>query len=83
MKKYEKPTMMLLSVSANDALCGTCSPGARMTEDQYLTWLGDMGLVSTDNLFLQNEGCQDPIDKYLVGGVQYCKFTGANQLFTS
>lgn len=80
MKTYEKPTLTLLSVSANDMLCTGCS--TKWTYDDLLVWLEDIEFKGDpNNAFLDSEGCTSPVDEY--GGVFFCKFTGGDQIFTS
>lgn len=87
MKIYEKPRLMVLSVSANDALCAGCSKAMRgdpladiLDKPPY----GDNNGVfnKDDPIFANGEGCT-----YTGEYTQYCKFTGAEngltQLFTS
>lgn len=82
MKTYEKPTLTLLSVSANDMLCTGCS--TKWTPDGLLAWLETIGFPTNeyDNAFTSNESCSCPVDDYS-DNVMYCKFTGSDQIFTS
>lgn len=86
MKSYEKPRLMVLSVSANDALCGSCTKGTRY--DPIFQQIAP-NYGNRDNVLEENEG--------LFGGVGdctipseydgYCKFTsvenGMTKIFTS
>lgn len=91
MKAYQKPTMLVLSISANDMLCGNCTLPTRNNMDWLLVLDGiqnirvkdtnNDGAISEDetNLFASGEkGCE-----YEYEG--YCKFTSADNLrvFTS
>ena len=86
MKTYEKPKLMVLSISANDALCGTCFTAARFSpEDQSLLdkYYGNNDGTLTDNelnaMFADaDKTCSNKVDYQ-----GYCKFTGTNQLFSS
>lgn len=87
MKVYEKPKLMVLSISANDALCGGCQKATR-GDDFWNEYDPD----SSDGVFTQDEaksigafgqsetGC-------MLEFVGYCKFLGASngdtQVFTS
>lgn len=72
MRVYEKPALTLLTVSANDALCASCS--FIMDENQFQISFGH--LIKP---FSESEAqCETPVD--FEGK---CKFTGANQIFTS
>lgn len=88
MKEYKKPAMMALSLSANDALCSTCTIKTRFPElDGIADWLNKMYggednlLTPTDKYFAMTENCEEKVDFD-----DYCKFTtndtGAT-LFTS
>ncbi len=81
MKVYEKPALTLLTISASDALClNGCMPGYKWTYEQYLTFLEGMGFIGDpNNAFSVSEHCTDPVPNVDI----YCKFTGANQIFTS
>lgn len=81
MKVYEKPALTLLTVSASDALClNGCMPGYKWTYEQYLSFLKDMGFTGDpNNAFSASEECKTPVPNVDI----YCKFTGANQIFTS
>lgn len=85
MKIYEKPKLMVLSVSANDALCSGCDDAVRNNQqlrDFYGQYCGDKQLPLTDqeldNLFAAGEPCGEEV--YLT---EYCKFTSANKMFSS
>ncbi len=85
MKVYEKPKLMVLSVSANDALCSGCDDTVRNNSelrDFYGQYYGDEILPLTDdelsNLFAEDESCSEK-----VSNTDYCKFTGANKMFSS
>lgn len=81
MKVYEKPALTLLTVSASDALClNGCMPGYKWTYDQYLAYLEGLGFTGNPNdAFSSGDSCASQ----LPGFEFYCKFTGANQIFTS
>lgn len=85
MKVYEKPKLMVLSVSANDVLCSGCAIGTRGDED----WL-DFDL-DHDNLFTKADADQlkmfgtDDGAQCTTKVYGYCKFNSVNAelLFTS
>lgn len=88
MKIYEKPRLMVLSVSANDALCTGCAVKTRGDAlfnmlDQTPGYGDGNGIFnSADPLFSEADtNCTAHSDSY----TQYCKFTGAEsqRLFTS
>ena len=79
MKKYSKPALMTLSISANDMLCQGC--GERSRDPAVLGYLrsadismGDNGIYDTSDLigyFTDGESdCQTPV----LGLETYCKF---------
>ena len=81
MKKYEKPTLTVLSVSANDMLCA-CDVKTR----------GNPFFEGLDKEFGDGNGIFDENDNVFAGGEPncdmvisgYCKFTTTdNVLFTS
>ena len=81
MKTYEKPRLMVLSVSANDALCA-CGTKTRFEHvfDQFDTNNdGHFGPEDNLNPLLTADASCEKTD----GFESYCKFTGANTLFTS
>ena len=47
MKTYEKPKLMVLSISANDALCGNCTAKTRGHND-ITVLLNGLGIYDTD-----------------------------------
>ena len=86
MKSYEKPRLMVLSISANDAICGGCQVSTR--NDAWFK-LMDSQVGNQNGVFELGEGglfanaednCSVPTD---YNG--YCKFSGADgyKLFTS
>ena len=91
MKTYERPKLMVLSISASEALCSTCTAKTRNNND-ITALLNGLGIYDTDNngainryetgnYFADNEkDCTD-----LVGIDLYCKFTTESgaMLFTS
>lgn len=86
MKIYEKPKLMVLSISANDALCGTCFTAARFsTEDQTFLdlYYGDGDGTLTDSELTTMFADTDNACTKKVNYEGYCKFTGTNQLFSS
>lgn len=84
MKTYEKPKLMVLSVSANDALCSTCAVGTRNNGDWNIFDENGNGVFEPGELglFAEGENCTTN-----TGVEGYCKFTasqqGLIQLFTS
>ena len=87
MKAYKKPKLMVLSISANDALCAGCGKATR--GDPLFDILDNPPTGNNDGVFNK----QDPIfasgEECTCTGeyTEYCKFTGAEngltQLFTS
>lgn len=87
MKKYQKPAMLELSITANDQLCGGCEIGTRNDPryrdlDLILGYNKD-GVFTKEEaeeigMFGKDEDCENPYDLY-------CKFTsnGNLALFTS
>lgn len=86
MKIYEKPKLMVLSISANDTICGGCQVSTR--NDAWFTMM-DKQVGNGNGVFERGEGglfvdqedyCDVPTD---YSG--YCKFSGAEgyKLFTS
>lgn len=88
MKTYEKPRLMVLSISANDALCTGCSKGTRF--DPFFQSIAQ-SYGNSDSVLEYGEGglfageaddCTTPFD---YDG--YCKYASAEngnvQLFTS
>ena len=82
MKTYEKPKLMVLSISANDLLCRGCVTTTR--GNSYFTGIFDK---HGDNIFDENDfpslapsfttdGCENAYEAY-------CKFNGSNPIFTS
>ena len=89
MKNYEKPKLMVLSLSANDALCIGCGIKTRFDSSSSIldSLYGDgNGFFTPDEsagMFAESEeACKDLIHVDING---YCKFTGADsqKLFTS
>ena len=89
MKTYEKPKLMVLSISASDALC-SCTARTRFENDinvalkSISTDINGDGIIQkseTGNYFANNEA--DCTAKFSLDG--YCKFTTENgmMLFTS
>ena len=92
MKRYVKPAMMALSISANDMLCsGACEVKTRDSTDSFIQKLNEMfGAGGKD------DGIFDPEDKVFGKETdcnpekifdKYCKYTASDdglfQLFTS
>ena len=84
MKVYEKPKLMVLSISANDALCSGCDDTVRYNDklrEYFGKYYGNADGPLTDeelaNLF-EAEGCLEAVS---YDG--YCKFTGTNMMFSS
>lgn len=84
MKVYEKPKLMVLSISANDALCSGCDDTVRYDVKlrEYLgNYYGNAEGPLTDdelaNLF-EADSCLEAVS---YDG--YCKFTGTNMMFSS
>lgn len=72
MRVYEKPALTLLTVSANDALCANCS--VIMDENLFQISFGHLFKPFSES----ETQCETTVD--FEGK---CKFTGANQIFTS
>lgn len=88
MKLYEKPRLMVLSFTVNDALCSNCSIQTRFNggiSSFFLNIYGDknndgiFGPGDVGELFGTEESCTETVSGYEA----YCKFSGSNQLFTS
>lgn len=82
MKTYEKPKLMVLSISANDLLCSCAYPTKGdellgMYDFNGNGYLDESDFGKTDGLFTEDA---DSCTKKYYG---YCKFTGAMILFTS
>ena len=84
MKVYEKPKLMVLSVSANDALCA-CDTSLRYNEglkNALALIAGDkappLNETEMKNVFTTDDDCADQISYE-----GYCKFTGAQNVFIS
>ena len=87
MKVYEKPKLMVLSISANDALCGNCQKATR-GDDFWNSYDPN----PNDGVFTKAEAdskgvfgqLEDTCEMKVSG---YCKFLGASngyiQVFTS
>ena len=89
MKKYTKPALMALSISANDMLCSGCGAdpardngigailianGFDRNGDGRVDW-SDFGTTE----FGQPEACEDPA----YGLESYCKHTSVSTIFWS
>ena len=91
MKAYQKPAMLVLSISANDMLCSGCDE-KKLRDDPSLKGaiIGEFPNLDTDSdgslsydeggkLFASSpDDCGQPID---YSG--YCKFTGTTTLMWS
>lgn len=86
MKIYEKPRLSVLSVSANDALCGSCTKGTRYDPifQQIAPNYGNRDNVLDENDGLFGGGGDCTIESEYN---DYCKFTsveaGMTKIFTS
>ena len=86
MKKYQKPAMLALSLSANDNLCGTCSYSTRENKDSLYV----VGLIpEVDWVDGNNDGVIGPgesnlfanqLDTCVIDYGEYCKFTAADEI---
>ena len=88
MKTYTKPSMMVLSISANDPLCLGCAVTTRNNPDvsnpleiSFGNYDGVPGFFSPEDadaagLFGLNENCEAKTELY-------CKMMSASTLFTS
>ena len=88
MKIYEKPKLMVLSISANDALCTGCSIRTRGDAQWSIFDPSGDGLLTKDEansvgLFGSNEDDLGSACSAVVDG--YCKFNGTDPalVFTS
>ena len=73
MKTYEKPVLMVLSLSANDKLCGYCAENGAdklLYNDPSLVEWFERLFGNFNTLFGQNE--TECVSNPVVG---YCKFT--------
>lgn len=80
MKTYEKPTLTLLSVSANDMLCTGC--GIIYDDKAFSKWWSDFEYGGSYTQAFDDNSCEINIGTDFEG---YCKFAGPDnmQLFTS
>ncbi len=76
MNQYTKPTLSLLSLSANSGATSTCATSTTEAKD-VMDFLIIMG-ADEENAFAPAESCSFPIEYE-----NYCKFTGAVQVFFS
>ena len=89
MKTYEKPKLMVLSFTVNDALCGNCAVKTRFDSALSDTLLELVGSdLNNNNIFDQGDirtgqfGSEDSCEVNVYDG--YCVFTATdNKLFTS
>ena len=88
MKNYEKPELMVLSFTVNDALCTGCAQKTKSDgglNAMLMTAFGDDG----DDVFTLKDaaeyfGTEEACTNKATGFESYCKFTGtSNKLFTS
>lgn len=81
MKNYEKPKLMVLSVSANDALCA-CGTKTRFEHVFDIFDKDGNGHFGPEDdlspLLTEDVSCEST-----KGFESYCKFTAANTIFTS
>ena len=85
MKIYEKPKLMVLSISANDMLCSGCTV-KRIDEPIYISQfdMDNDGILTAQEA--ENQGLfGDGADACTVPVTGYCKHNGtaANQVFIS
>ena len=81
MNLYTKPTLSLLAVAANTGSTSSCSTGTTEAKE-ILEMFENMG-VPKDAVFNSSEGCSFPVDGVDSGFSNYCKFSGAIQVFYS
>ena len=91
MKAYQKPAMLVLSISANDMLCGNCTKPTR----NNMGWILELNLLPNINVSdKNNDGAisEDETNLFASGEKgcdisyeSYCKYTGADDMkvFTS
>lgn len=87
MKIYEKPQLMVLSISANDPLCSCLHPSLTLTGD--LLTLKDFD-TNGDNVLSEGElapfsfsQSETQCTGSALNVTGYCKFTGATMIFSS
>ena len=82
MKTYEKPKLMVLSISANDTLCSGCE--TKTKGNANFTGMFDKDgngfFDENDFVYLAPSFTEDACEKPYQG---YCKFSGSNPIFTS
>ena len=71
LKVYEKPKLIVLSISSNDSLCAGCG-----FDVDDMPGLSDLINMAGESAFGPGEGCQVEISSY-------CKFTSSDKLFSS
>lgn len=71
LKVYEKPKLIVLSISSNDSLCAGCG-----FDVDDMPGLGDIINMAGSRGFGSDEGCEVVI-------TAYCKFTSSDKLFSS
>ena len=91
MKNYQKPTMLVLSLSANDHLCGNCDYNTREHKDELLIYkdIPEVNWIDANNDGVLQDGeskIYGSYDQcsYKLGA--YCKFMGTEgyiSVFTS
>ena len=81
MNKYTKPTLSLLAVATNTGSTSSCATGT-VEGKEVLEMLEMMG-VPQNQAFNSSENCTFPVDGVDSGFVNYCKFSGAVQVFYS
>ena len=90
MKPYEKPKIVALSLSGNEALCGSCADKYTLVDDTtglaaYLMHMFDFGTGEPDRSDFENvfgagdmvNGINPCTDHQIVG---FCKFTSTGQM---
>ena len=70
LKVYEKPKLIVLSISSNDSLCAGCG-----FDVDDIPGLGEMIEDFPEIYFGPGEGCANQI--------AYCKFNSSDKLFSS
>ena len=79
MKTYEKPQLMVLSLSGNDALCAACAVDAEEPNmDPNLKYALESFGYDIETCFASSEQCTNKIDVN-----DYCKFGPGQILFNS
>ena len=80
MNQYTKPTLSLLAVATNTGSASSCATGT--VEAKEVLGLLEMMGVPKDSAFNSSDGCAFPVDGIDSGFSNYCKFSGAVQVYS-